>query len=184
MVQMGVSHAVATGVMCKAYHKWKCIPKPKQTWNWWKEHVNDAFNELKELNAITAESMGYAASNITEQAVVPDVAMALDNLALVAISGDALAHVTKENEKLLNMVSQLTTYVPKPKQCKQGIPNSYCWTHGFVMSASHNSKTCNNKAFGQKVEATKYNTMGGTWPTSPHRNDGPHQQGKIVVTMH
>ena len=87
----------------------------------WKEHFNDAFNELKELNAIIAKSMGYGASNITEQAVAPDVAMALDNLASMAMSktdaldalvaankqlADALAHVTKENEKLLSMVSQ------------------------------------------------------------------------------
>ena len=64
--------------------------------------------------------MGYGASNITEQAVAPDVVMALDNLAskamskidaldtLVAVnkqSADALAHITKEKKKLLNMVS-------------------------------------------------------------------------------
>ena len=52
MRQMGVTHAVAMGIMHKAYHEWKCIPKLEWTWNWWKEHFNDAFNELKELNAI------------------------------------------------------------------------------------------------------------------------------------
>ena len=44
MMQMGVTHAVATEV-----------PKPEHTWNPWKKHFNDAFNEFKELNAITAE---------------------------------------------------------------------------------------------------------------------------------
>ena len=163
MVQTGVTHAVAMGVKCKACCEWKHIPKLKQTWNQWKEHFNDAFNELKELNAITSESMRYGASNITEQAVAPNVAMALDNLAFVGMSktdpldtlvaamkylADGLAHIAKDNEKLLNMVSHLTTDAPKPKQLKQGIPNNYCWTHGFVMSLNRNSKTCNNKAPG------------------------------------
>ena len=69
-------------------------------------------------------------SNITEKLVVPDVAMALDNLAFAAISkmdaldtlvtaskelADELAHVTKENEKLLNLVSQLANNAQKLK---------------------------------------------------------------------
>ena len=121
--------------------------------------------------------MGYGANNIADETMAPDVAMALDTLASVATAktdtldalvsankqlADALAHVTVENVKSLNMVSQLTTNAPRPKQCRHGIPNSYCWTHGFVMSANHNSKMCNNKAPGHKVEATKDNTMGGT----------------------
>ena len=65
MVQLGVTHVAATGVMCKAYCQWKHIPKLEQTWNQWKEHFNDAFNELKELNAITAKSIGHRASIIT-----------------------------------------------------------------------------------------------------------------------
>ena len=87
---------------------------------------------------------------------------ALDTLMAVNKQlAEALAHIKKENEKLLTMVSQLTTYTTKPIQCKQSTPNSYCWTHGFVMCANHTSKTCNNKASGHKVEATKDNTMEG-----------------------
>ena len=55
MVQKGVTHVVATGVMCEANHEWKCIPKLEQTWNRWNKHFYDAFNDLKELNAITVE---------------------------------------------------------------------------------------------------------------------------------
>ena len=72
-VQTGVTHAMATRVMHDVYQEWKHIPKPEQTWNCWKEHVNDAFNELKELNTITTELMGYGTSNITEQAVAPEL---------------------------------------------------------------------------------------------------------------
>ena len=48
--------------------------------------LNDAFNELKEINAITTESMGYEASNTTEQVVTPDIVMSLDSLASMAMS--------------------------------------------------------------------------------------------------
>ena len=122
-------------------------------------------NELKELNAITMESIGYGTSNITEQMVAPDAAMTLDNLASMAMSktdaldtlvvvnkqlANALAHVTKENEKLLKMVSQLTNDAIKPKQCKQGTPNNYCWTHSFIMSANDMRKGATTKHLATK----------------------------------
>ena len=80
------------------------------------------------------------------------------------------------------MVSQLTKYATKPKQCKKRTPNNYSWSHGLIMSANCNSKTCNNKAPGHKVEATKDNTMGGNLATKP-KNNVPHQQGKTIVTI-
>ena len=108
-VQMGVRHAIATGVMHDAYWEWKRTPKPEQTWNHWKEHFNDAYNELKELNAITAELMGYGTSNITEQAVAPDVVMALDNLASTAIFKiDALDILVAANKQLANALAHVT----------------------------------------------------------------------------
>ena len=85
--------------------------------------------------------MGYGTNKISDATVAPDVAMALDNLASAAMAkmnmldalvaankqlADALAHVTKENVKLLSTVNQLTTNAPRPKQCKHSIPNSYC----------------------------------------------------------
>ena len=47
IMQMGVTHALATGVMHDAYPEWKCIPKPEQTWNHWKEHFNDAMKRAQ-----------------------------------------------------------------------------------------------------------------------------------------
>ena len=79
----------------------------------------------------------------------------------------ALEHVTKENEKLLSMVSQLTTDAMKSISQKQGTPNSYCWTHGFVMGLNHNRKTCLNKVLGHTTEATEDNTMGGNLANKP-----------------
>ena len=74
MVQMGVMLVMVTGIKQDVYCDWKHIPKGKSI-------SMDGFNELKELNAITAEMMGYSASNITEETVATDDAMAFDNLA-------------------------------------------------------------------------------------------------------
>ena len=123
-------NTLAMGVMQDAYSDWKCIPKAEQTWTCWKKCFNDMFNELKEFNAITAESMGYGANHITENMVTADVAMVQDNLASTAISNTdaidtlaatnkqlakALANVMKENERLLSMMNQLTNKATKPK---------------------------------------------------------------------
>ena len=65
------------------------------------------------------------------------------------------------------MVSQLTNDVSKPKQCNKGTPNNYCWTHGFIISANHMSKTSKNKAQGNKIDATMDNIMEGNLVNKP-----------------
>ena len=106
--------------------------------------------------------------------------MTLDNLVTAALSktdaiktlvaankqlAEALPTLTKENEKLL--VNHQTTEATKAKPQNLGKPNSYCWTHGFVMGQNYNSKMCNNKAPGHKTEGTKDNTMGGNLGNKP-----------------
>ena len=114
--------------------------------------------------------------------VMTDVSMVLDNFVSATMSktdaintlaaankqlAEALAHATKQNEKLLTMVSQLTTNAMEAKPQKLGAPNSYCLTQGFVMGSNHDSKICHNKALGYKIEATKDNTMGGNMANKP-----------------
>ena len=110
MVQTEVTHAITTGVMQDAYCDWKCILQAGRNWSYWKEHFIDAFHELNKLNAITADELGYEAHNIAQLTFMDNVTMACNNLALAATSktNKALENVTKENEKLLNMVDQLT----------------------------------------------------------------------------
>ena len=130
MVQTGVTHVVAIGVMWDAYCNCKCILQAERNWNHWKGHFNDAFNELKQWNAITIESIGYEAHNIAKKTFTDDVTMALDNLVSAAIFktdaietlvatnkqlAEALANITKENEKQSSMLDQLTKETTKPK---------------------------------------------------------------------
>ena len=80
---------------------------------------------------------------------------------------EALANVTKENEKLLSMLDHLIKETTKPKPQYPGKSNSYCWTHGFVIEQNINSKTWDNKSLGYKTEATKHNTMGDNLANKP-----------------
>jgi hypothetical protein len=45
-----------------------------------------------------------------------------------------------------------------PKRVDQG---SYCWTHGFLVGATHNSATCTNPKPGHQIAATRDNPLGG-----------------------
>ena len=38
---------------------------------------------------------------------------------------------------------------------------SYCWSHGYAVSAQHNSAMCEDQAPGHQTQATRQNTMGG-----------------------
>ena len=39
---------------------------------------------------------------------------------------------------------------------------SYCWSHGYAVSAQHNSMSCMNCAPGHQSNSTRQNTMGGS----------------------
>ena len=82
--------------------------------------------------------MRYGANNITDNMVTTDIMMALRTLASTTMSKmeaidilvaakkqleGSLAQVTSKNEKLLNMVNQLTTNVMKANNQKQSMPN-------------------------------------------------------------
>ena len=67
--------------------------------------------------------------------------------------------------ELTALVEKLATGKPtqQPRRPrKKPDPNGYCWTHGYVVSHGHNSKTCNSKADGHQDEATRTNTLRGS----------------------
>ena len=51
----------------------------------------------------------------------------------------------------------------------EGIPITYCWSHGMMRNLSHTRATCSCKKKGHKVNATLQNKMGGcTGGCTPH----------------
>jgi hypothetical protein len=41
-------------------------------------------------------------------------------------------------------------------------PNNYCWTHGYKITNTHTSLSCNFPKQGHKREATRADNMGGS----------------------
>ena len=61
---------------------------------------------------------------------------------------------------------------------------SYCWTHGYVLNATHNSRTCNKPKRDHKTAATHADRMGGSTnisfirpPRNQHNPNGANQTG-------
>ena len=50
----------------------------------------------------------------------------------------------------------------KAQALLDGLPVTYCWTHGVTTNLGHDSKTCTNRAAGHKEDDTYENRMGGS----------------------
>eukprot|EP00980_Cylindrotheca_fusiformis_P022233 scaffold9146_cov105-Cylindrotheca_fusiformis.AAC.3 len=53
---------------------------------------------------------------------------------------------------------------PRPPRIRN---TNYCWTHGWRVGDTHTSATCENRAAGHQVAATRANTMGGSTANQP-----------------
>ena len=65
-----------------AYHEWKHLDDEDKMWSKLKEHFNEVFNKLQELNEITARGTGFGASMMELTPTdFDETSHALDNLA-------------------------------------------------------------------------------------------------------
>ena len=123
------------------YHEWECLNDIKKIWSKFKEHFNEAFNELQELTQITAEDAGFGA-NVMEltRTIIDEILGALDSLAnanvqktdTVDILAVALCTATDEFSRLNKIIEPLTTHTKKTnKPQKDWDPKGYCWSHGY-----------------------------------------------------
>ena len=79
-------------------------------WNKWKDHFSDAFNELKELNEVTAEGYLYGAKNIMQHKDMTwKMTNALDILALAAVSKNkTMENLSVTNKQLTKTIATLS----------------------------------------------------------------------------
>jgi hypothetical protein len=88
---------------------------------------------------------------------------------------DFMAMFNAKFETLENNVNAKLALICQPASEKQPkkpriINNAtYCWTHGYRVNATHNSKTCTRRATGHQEEATRDNNMGGSQAGKPNQ---------------
>jgi hypothetical protein len=87
---------------------------------------------------------------------------------VVATLTEANAHLAKQLEDNSNDLRELKALLKKEITERRGQrsfnphPNNYCWTHGYKVSNTHTSLSCNFPKQGHKREATRSDNMGGS----------------------
>jgi hypothetical protein len=76
----------------------------------------------------------------------------------------AVINLRQEMSTMCQLVEQLQNNpqpAPKNRTSKPFVDQgSYCWTHGYAITKTHNSQNCRTKGPGHKEDATQENNMG------------------------
>ena len=74
----------------------------------------------------------------------------------------ALGDHNGQHLKRTNCTNQSKKDKSKAQALIDGIPVTYCWSHGVTQNLFYNSYTCKRKKEGHKDDATNGNRMGGS----------------------
>jgi hypothetical protein len=81
---------------------------------------------------------------------------------------ESIARLAKQLEDNSNELQELKALIKKERTERRGqlslnqSPNNYCWTHGYKVTNTHTSLSCNLPKQGHKREATRADNVGGS----------------------
>ena len=194
----------ATQAITKGYHilnncgniyndylrSWNRIQENQKTWNRFKMHFRQAYNELEATNALSISDLGFGAANLMDEVVdrlsaelllrakhTPDNVPIQSTPVANATDRNPLQELLNQNRELIRCLTEVNNKSQdRPRQSapgpKQGQPikplppryNQYCWTHG---RCNHQGSACRTKAPGHKDEASMSDKMGGSTYACP-----------------
>jgi hypothetical protein len=177
----------ATGLFEVACREWRNKPTATKTWDAFQVFFSLADDDRRK-NTATTGTTGYNANNIQEL-VQTELANAIganallnghlepeepDTASATANSAVTIDHIRTLMQEILTSNSQ-TRNRPDNRNNRRnqtpliaqgidenGVPISYCWSHGITSNLRHTSCTCTRKKEGHKDEATLNNRMGGS----------------------
>jgi hypothetical protein len=166
-----------TGLYADDMKLWRKRPVVKQTWPLFQEFMLAAQTELRQQQA-TNKQIGYGlqAAKMEVAAELMAAAAANSNNNMVSMQ-EFMSMFNSKFENLENVMNAKLAAIcqpvgerpEKPKRPPRVIDNNtYCWTHGYRVSTTHNSKTCTRRATGHQEEATRNNNMGGSQVGKPN----------------
>jgi hypothetical protein len=179
-INIGYAKIFATGHFMSACRRWNEKPLAEKTWAQFKAHFSAAHRQHKQMQDESAATAGYHSANAalgqTEDQIAEATIGALSNLAtataadrgVVATLTEANARLGKQLEDNSNELRELKALIKKERfekrdQCSfKPSPNNYCWNHGYKVSNTHTSLSCNFPKQGYKREATMTDNMGGS----------------------
>jgi hypothetical protein len=158
---------------------WNEKPSAEKTWTHFKSHFAAAHHQHKQMQVESAAISGYHSANAAmthnEDQMDESTIGALENLTtataadrgVVAALTQANSRLAKQLEDNSSKLRELEALLNQERRDKRGprsfnLPSSsYCWTHGYKVSKTHTSRTCNTPQPGHKAEATRADNMGG-----------------------
>jgi hypothetical protein len=167
-----------TGLYNDDLKEWKKRPENEKTWRNFQVFMLAAQTELRQQQA-TNKQMGYGlnaglrTADIEVMAELMAAAAANSNNNNAANMQELVTLFKKEMENLEKKLEAKISLICQPVGEKPKRPpriinnNTYCWTHGYRVSATHTSKTCTSRATGHQEEATRSNNMGGSQVGKP-----------------
>ena len=178
LIRWGYEIVLKTGLFNRDCEKWRKKQEVDKTWENFKTHFSIAEDD-REKNQTNADA-GYSANQmeqIIQQQVQAEMAALLNSLPQVdeeppplaketpaanaTVTLDAIAKLIDAKLKTAR-INQTPTVKPPPQGTIDGIPVTYCWSHGVTANLYHNSTTCRRCKAGHKKEATLNNRMGGS----------------------
>jgi hypothetical protein len=171
-----------TGLFTDACRAWQSRAIVGKTWAQFKIDFATAHREFWLTNQ-TAHQSGFHSANMMIEGRDDSMQDTVDAIAQLATATapdrGTVDTLTTTNAKLANqleaahaLIAQLKNEIAmlknkiKPawqgqRPIKKTNNDSYCWSHGYQVSKSHTSATCNIKKSGHQDAATKIDTMGG-----------------------
>jgi hypothetical protein len=172
-----------TGLFPDACRAWQSRAIAAKTWAQFKIDFATAHREFRLTKQTTQQSGFHSANMMIEQGRDDSMQERAEEIAQLATATASdrgtVATLTTTNAKLANQLevahaliaqlkSEIATLKNKRKPAWQGQRparttnnDSYCWSHGYQVSKSHTSATCNVRKTGHQEAATKIYTMGG-----------------------
>lgn len=184
LIRWGYEIILKTGLFNRDCEKWRKKPETDKTWDKFKEHFSIAEDD-RDKNT-SADDAGYSANKmeqLIQQRVQAEMSALLNSIsqeedeapplteetpapasaqaANATVTLDAIAKLIDAKLKTAK-INPTSTTQPRPQGTIDGIPVTYCWSHGITANLFHNSKTCRRCKEGHKKEATLNNRMGGS----------------------
>jgi hypothetical protein len=153
------THAMVfnTGLYHNALEKWDEVPIGQANYENFCKHMIQVQKRLQNKKTTKQQGYGVAANQIQELIeffcnIVTSKRQDKENdRAIINLMRQEMADMHLLIEQLQNKP------LPAPRNCshKPSVgQQSYCWTHGYAVTKSHNSQNCRTKGLGHKDDAS------------------------------
>jgi hypothetical protein len=158
-----------TGLFFETLDKWDELPAANQTYLQFCTFITQAQNQLR-----NKKQHGYGLAVQQMQELTENFCNLVTNNHQDKENNQAVITALRQEMAEMKALIAALQHTPQPNPCtpfpRRRTPTDaggYCWTHGYLVAAHHNSKTCRSKKPGHNNEATQQNNLGSSQMGKP-----------------